>query len=138
MFATFSAVPETSRIIWSFSRLYLYVFISLFIYVVLSLFISIIMDTYEIIKDCYKNGFPAERMHDYYRRAKYEPDPAIFGALGVGGDIVPGTVRTNSVSGVRNMLFRNFSTLDAFATEFRGASSSSNNNTANERTPLLS
>jgi hypothetical protein len=35
--------------------------VCLFIYVVLSLFISIIMDTYEIIKNCYERGFPANR-----------------------------------------------------------------------------
>jgi mucolipin 3 len=40
---------------------YLYSFVCLFIYVVLSLFISIIMDTYEIIKNCYERGFPANR-----------------------------------------------------------------------------
>ena len=47
--------------VWVYSRVYLYTFVCLFIYVVLSLFISIIMDTYEIIKNCYERGFPANR-----------------------------------------------------------------------------
>ncbi len=47
--------------VWVYSRVYLYSFVCLFIYVVLSLFISIIMDTYEIIKNCYERGFPANR-----------------------------------------------------------------------------
>lgn len=50
MFATFAGVSERSRLVWWFSRVYLYSFISLFIYVVLSLFIALIMDTYETIK----------------------------------------------------------------------------------------
>ena len=54
MFFPFSSV-------WVYSRVYLYTFICLFIYVVLSLFISIIMDTYEIIKNYYINGFPPSR-----------------------------------------------------------------------------
>ena len=49
------------RSVWVYSRVYLYTFICLFIYVVLSLFISIIMDTYEIIKNYYINGFPPSR-----------------------------------------------------------------------------
>lgn len=44
--------------IWWFSRIYLYTFISLFIYVVLSLCISIIMDSYDIVKEYYEQGFP--------------------------------------------------------------------------------
>ena len=61
MFATFSSIPSKSLSVWVYSRLYLYTFICLFIYVVLSLFISIIMDTYEIIKNYYNNGFPPSR-----------------------------------------------------------------------------
>ena len=61
MFATFSSIPMSSMSVWVYSRIYLYTFICLFIYVVLSLFISIIMDTYEIIKNYYNNGFPPSR-----------------------------------------------------------------------------
>ena len=61
MFATFSSIPMQSLSVWVYSRVYLYTFICLFIYVVLSLFISIIMDTYEIIKNYYINGFPPSR-----------------------------------------------------------------------------
>ncbi len=79
MFATFAAVPETSgSLVRGFARAYLYLFISLFIYVVLSLFIAIIMDTYEVIKEYYKTGFPKERMHEYYRRAGYDPRSGVF------------------------------------------------------------
>ena len=71
MFATFSSTPANSGpLIWSFSRVYLYLFIALFIYVVLSLFIAIIMDTYELIKEYYENGFPAERLHEWYKEAE--------------------------------------------------------------------
>lgn len=78
MFATFSSVPDTSSLIWGFSRIYLYIFISLFIYVILSLFIAIIMDTYEIIKEYYMHGFPKQRMHEFYQRAQYDPASGIF------------------------------------------------------------
>lgn len=43
MFATFSSVPDSSMLIYIFSRIYLYTFIALFIYVILSIFIAIIM-----------------------------------------------------------------------------------------------
>ena len=69
MFATFSSTPANSSLVWGFSRVYLYVFIALFIYVVLSLFISIIMDTYELFKEYYENGFPKKRIHEWYKEA---------------------------------------------------------------------
>ena len=78
MFATFSSVPANSTTIWTFSRFYLYGFISLFIYVILSLFIAIIMDTYDIIKEYYKEGWPKQRIHDFYQRAAYNPQSGIF------------------------------------------------------------
>ena len=78
MFATFSSVPANSSTIWTFSRFYLYGFISLFIYVILSLFIAIIMDTYDIIKEYYKEGWPKQRIHDFYQRAAYNPQSGIF------------------------------------------------------------
>ena len=78
MFATFSSVPSNSSTIWTFSRFYLYGFISLFIYVILSLFIAIIMDTYDIIKEYYKEGWPKQRIHDFYQRAGYNPQSGIF------------------------------------------------------------
>lgn len=58
MFATFSIMSDKSRILWWFSRIYLYSFISLYIYVILSLFISVIGDAYDTIKLYYKEGFP--------------------------------------------------------------------------------
>ena len=48
-------------LVHTFSRIYLYTFVMLFIYVVLSLFIAIIMDTYEMIKSYYDEGFPQSR-----------------------------------------------------------------------------
>uniref|UniRef100_A0A0K2UKF4 Transient receptor potential mucolipin [Apis mellifera] n=1 Tax=Lepeophtheirus salmonis TaxID=72036 RepID=A0A0K2UKF4_LEPSM len=79
MFATFNSMPnKASPIVWAFSKIYLYIFISLFIYVILSLFIAIIMDTYDIIKDYYKHGWPVRRIHSFYQRANYDPDPSIF------------------------------------------------------------
>ena len=78
MFATFSSTPEHSAIIWYFSRIYLYTFISLFIYVILSLFIAIIMDTFEVIKLYYKEGFPKERIHQFYEKANYTPESGVF------------------------------------------------------------
>ncbi|KAF7280560.1 hypothetical protein GWI33_005761 [Rhynchophorus ferrugineus] len=58
MFATFSIMSTKSKLLWWFSRIYLYSFISLYIYVILSLFIAVIMDAYETIKLYYKEGFP--------------------------------------------------------------------------------
>ncbi|TRY63631.1 hypothetical protein TCAL_07292 [Tigriopus californicus] len=78
MFATFSSVPEKRHMVWTFLRIYLYLFISLFIYVILSLFIAIIMDTYDIIKEYYKEGWPKRRLHDFYQQARYNPAPEIF------------------------------------------------------------
>ncbi len=79
MFATFSSVPLSSGLlVWYFSKIYLYLFISLFIYVVLSLFIAIIMDTYEIIKECYDNGFPRDRVLTYCDGGKYDPGSRLF------------------------------------------------------------
>jgi len=73
MFATFSSIPmEKTLSVWIYSRLYLYTFICLFIYVVLSLFISIIMDTYEIIKNCYNNGFPPSRLEKFYSSSQFD------------------------------------------------------------------
>ena len=55
VFATFAYLQGSSLFVWWFSRLYLYTFVMLFIYVVLSLFIAILMDSYETIKDYYRN-----------------------------------------------------------------------------------
>ena len=54
MFATFSGVSANNGMIWSFSRVYLYLFVIIFIYVVLSLFIAIITDAYELVKEHYR------------------------------------------------------------------------------------
>ncbi|GBO39724.1 Mucolipin-3, partial [Araneus ventricosus] len=56
LFATFAITNTNNDLIWWFSRIYLYTFISMFIYVVISLFISVIMDSYETVKDHYRNG----------------------------------------------------------------------------------
>merc|ERR1719410_3011867 len=73
MFATFSSIPmEKTMSVWVYSRLYLYSFICLFIYVVLSLFISIIMDTYEVIKNYYNNGFPPSRLEKFYASSQFD------------------------------------------------------------------
>ena len=62
MFATFNFIHfHKSLSVWIYSRVYLYTFICLFIYLVLSLFISIIINTYEIIKIGYNNGFQPSR-----------------------------------------------------------------------------
>ena len=61
MFATFSMMSAKDGLVHTFSRIYLYTFVMLFIYVVLSLFIAIIMDTYEMIKAYYDEGFPQSR-----------------------------------------------------------------------------
>lgn len=56
VFATFAYLQSGSSLfVWWFSRLYLYSFVLLFIYVVLSLFIAILMDSYETIKEYYRN-----------------------------------------------------------------------------------
>jgi len=73
MFATFKSIPKDRALsVWVYSRVYLYTFICLFIYVVLSLFISIIMDTYEIIKNCYERGFPANRLEQFYCTSEFD------------------------------------------------------------------
>ena len=61
MFATFNMMSAKDGLVHTFSRIYLYTFVMLFIYVVLSLFIAIIMDTYEMIKSYYDEGFPQSR-----------------------------------------------------------------------------
>lgn len=58
MFATYAILSTKSKMIWFFSRLYLYSFISLFIYVILNLFITVINGVYEAIKFNDKEGFP--------------------------------------------------------------------------------
>lgn len=58
MFATFALIETKNKLIWWFSRIYLYLFLLLFIYVVISLFISVIMDTFETIKISYLYGSP--------------------------------------------------------------------------------
>lgn len=62
LFATFAITNTDSDLIWWFSRIYLYIFISMFIYVVISLFISVIMDSYETVKDYYRNGCTLTRI----------------------------------------------------------------------------
>lgn len=56
VFTTFDGLQtKSSRFVWWFSRLYLYSFVMLFIFVILSLFIAMLTDSYETIKDYYKN-----------------------------------------------------------------------------------
>ena len=56
VFTTFDGLQtSSSRFVWWFSRLYLYSFVMLFIFVILSLFIAMLTDSYETIKDYYKN-----------------------------------------------------------------------------------
>jgi len=78
MFATFSSIPADSLSVWVYSRVYLYTFICLFIYVVLSLFISIIMDTYEIIKNYYNNGFPPSRLEKFYQSSQFDFNSGMY------------------------------------------------------------
>lgn len=83
MFATFSSIPmEKTMSVWVYSRVYLYTFICLFIYVVLSLFISIIMDTYEIIKNCYNNGFPPSRLEKFYSSSQFDFSSGLYSGEG--------------------------------------------------------
>ena len=72
MFATFSMVSAKNGMIWSFSRLYLYLFVIIFIYVVLSLFIAIITDAYELVKEHYRVGFPRTRVDAFYLATDYD------------------------------------------------------------------
>ena len=72
MFATFSMVSSKNSMIWSFSRLYLYLFVIIFIYVVLSLFIAIITDAYEMVKEHYRVGFPKTRVDAFYLAIEYD------------------------------------------------------------------
>lgn len=65
MFATFSTMSSKSKLLWWYSRIYLYAFISLYIYVILSLFISVIMDAYDTIKKYYKDGFPKNDLQTF-------------------------------------------------------------------------
>lgn len=78
MFATFNMVASNNMMIWGFSRVYLYFFVVMFIYVVLSLFIAIIMDSYEIIKDRYKLGFPRTRVDEFHMAVKYDTYSNLF------------------------------------------------------------
>ena len=78
MFATFNSTPDTSKLVYYYARVYLYTFISMFIYVILSLFIALIMDSYEFIKKCYEEGWPKQRMHEYYKVRNYDPLSGIF------------------------------------------------------------
>jgi len=73
MFATFSMMSAKDGLVHTFSRIYLYTFVMLFIYVVLSLFIAIIMDTYEMIKSYYDEGFPQSRVDKFYKSKEYDP-----------------------------------------------------------------
>jgi len=83
MFATFSSIPmDKTMSVWVYSRVYLYSFICLFIYVVLSLFISIIMDTYEIIKNCYNNGFPPGRLEKFYSSSQFDFSSGLYSGEG--------------------------------------------------------
>ena len=72
MFATFNMISSSRGMIWGFSRIYLYLFVIIFIYVVLSLFIAIIMDSYELVKEHYKSGFPKSRLDDFYQCVEYD------------------------------------------------------------------
>lgn len=65
LFATFAITNTNSELIWWFSRIYLYFFISMFIYVVISLFISVIMDSYETVKEYYRNGGTYTRIQTF-------------------------------------------------------------------------
>ena len=118
MFATFSSVPDTSGLIWAFSRIYLYVFISLFIYVILSLFIAIIMDVYDAIKEFYKDGWPKNRMREFY-----EPDQSSFQP----GDFGPRRGLRRTVSNI----FQRVASSAQLARDRNG------NNNEDERSPLI-
>ena len=127
MFATFSSTPATSKVVWYFSKVYLYSFISLFIYMILSLFIAIIMDTYELIKDYYANGFPKERLHEFYKSANYDPTSGVFQEAPPQQQQEP-----------RGSLLRRVFTQSAFPiTTPRENGRVGGGDVANERTPLL-
>lgn len=55
VFATFAYLHKTNFWIWIFSRFYLYIFVLLFIYVILSIFIAILTDSYEQVKQYYRD-----------------------------------------------------------------------------------
>lgn len=65
MFATFYSMGNSSPVLWYFCRIYLYSFISLFIYVILSLFVTVIVDSYDTIKEYYKEGFPETDLQQF-------------------------------------------------------------------------
>ncbi|KAK7101274.1 hypothetical protein V1264_024077 [Littorina saxatilis] len=74
MFVTFTATMTEDQAVWLFSRVYLYTFISLYIFCVLSLFISVFTDTYETLKNHFKEGFPKTDLHRFLEQAVDDND----------------------------------------------------------------
>ena len=78
MFATFAQLWPKSRLVYWFSKLYIYVFIFFFIYVVISLMISIIMDSYETIKAYYREGFPLSPLDEFVAVRRSDPETGVY------------------------------------------------------------
>lgn len=78
MFVTFSATMTKNKVVWYFSRIYLYIFISLFIYAVLNLFTGVILDTYETIKEYYEDGFPKTLLFEFIDECHDPPTSALY------------------------------------------------------------
>lgn len=80
MFPTFSNMKQKSRLVWIFSRVYLYTFVSLFIYMILSLFITIITDTYDTIKQQQQQqgGAATSELHKFLSECRDLPNSGVY------------------------------------------------------------
>lgn len=78
MFPTFKDMKQKSRLVWIFSRVYLYTFVSLFIYMVLSLFITIITDTYYTVKQQQENGIQISDLQKFLSVCQDLPNSGVY------------------------------------------------------------
>uniref|UniRef100_A0A668AJI3 Mucolipin TRP cation channel 3 n=1 Tax=Myripristis murdjan TaxID=586833 RepID=A0A668AJI3_9TELE len=78
MFPTFKNMEKKSRLVWIFSRIYLYTFVSLFIYMILSLFITLITNTYDTIKQQQQSGTPTSELQRFISMCQDLPNSGVY------------------------------------------------------------
>uniref|UniRef100_A0A1A7XNQ6 Uncharacterized protein n=1 Tax=Iconisemion striatum TaxID=60296 RepID=A0A1A7XNQ6_9TELE len=78
MFPTFKNMKQKSRLVWIFSRVYIYSFVSLFIYMILSLFITLITDTYYTIKQQQQVGAPTSELQKFLSECTDLPKSGVY------------------------------------------------------------
>ncbi|XP_070410382.1 mucolipin-3 isoform X3 [Nothobranchius furzeri] len=78
MFPTFKNMKQKSRLVWIFSRVYIYSFVSLFIYMILSLFITLITDTYYTIKQQQQSGAPTSELQKFLSECTDLPKSGVY------------------------------------------------------------